>query len=119
VLIEHVVETACGAELHADLVGLEVLKSDVHQFEGEPGSVLCRTPVVLVSSVGMRPEELVDQVAVGSVELNAIEVGQLDEFETVLELLEGELDVLQGHLFGGRVVSFAQLVNFLSSEGDG
>ena len=71
-------ETASQCLLHADLhlqveVVPDLLPDRAHDLEDEPRAILERAAVIVLPIVDRRAEELRDEVAVGAVQLDAVE----------------------------------------------
>ena len=65
-----------GADLHLQVEVVADLGADgADDFEHEAGAVLERAAVFVLAVVDRRAEELGDQVAVGAVQLDAVEAG--------------------------------------------
>ena len=65
----------------------------------------------------MRSDELIDEIAVGSMQLDSIETALFGKLNTVFEIFFGCFDVIEGHLFGNRVfqaVMFERLISILN-----
>lgn len=67
IFVKHVVESTCGTDLYAHLVRLEVLEGYIDQLQSETASVLSTSSIKMTAAVGVRPQELVDEVSVGAV----------------------------------------------------
>ena len=76
----------------------------VHDFEGESGAVLVGAAVGVGAVVGVRGEELVDQVAVGAVDLGDLETGGQGPACGVRELAHDLPDLISGQLGRHRVL---------------
>ena len=105
ILIEHILNPRYWGELASDLGGREVLEGEVDDLQEEPASVLCAASVVVGSSIGKGSQEGIQDVAVGTVNLNSIKASLLCQFERVLELVLHVLDIFQSCLLGDRIVN--------------
>ena len=94
--------------------GREVLEGEVDDLQEESASVLCTASVVVGSSIGKGSQEGIQDVAVGTVNLNSIKASLLCQFERVLELVLYVLDIFQSCLLGDRIVNPRKERNFLS-----
>ena len=71
------VGVAARGEMHADAAGAEDGDGGVGAFEHEAGAVFDGAAVLVGAVVGAVLEELVEEIAVGSVEFDAVEAGEL------------------------------------------
>ncbi len=70
--IAHIAEGAVGREPYADASLAPHVDRDVDRFHQQPGAVFNRAAVFVGAVIGLVFEELVEQVSVGRVNLNAI-----------------------------------------------
>ncbi len=70
-----VVGDAVGREPNADAIGAPYLDRGLCDLEQEAGAVLDRAAILIGPQIGVRLQELLDQIAVGSVNLDAVEAG--------------------------------------------
>src|SRR6478735_10389031 len=75
-LLADAVELVGRAQPQADPLGADRLGDRAHDLDDEAGTVLRRTAVDVVTQVHRRVEELVQQVAVGRVDLDTVEAGR-------------------------------------------
>ena len=75
----HIVEHAAGGETDADAVGAPDGDDGGGDFQGEAGAVLDRATVTVCTLIGTIAQELVEEVAVGVVDFDAVEAGLLGE----------------------------------------
>lgn len=119
ILIEHILDSADGSELAADLGGGEVLEGKIGDLQEEPASVLGAASVVVRSCVAEGTQEGVEDVPVCAVELDSVEAGLFGEDEGVLELVLDCLDVLEGGFLGDGVSNSREEGDLLSGEDGG
>jgi hypothetical protein len=67
---------AVGRQPHADAVGAPDLDHGLRHFHQEARAVLDRAAILVGAQVGVRLQELLDQIAVGAVNLDAVEAGR-------------------------------------------
>ncbi len=77
--------------MHADAAGAEDGDGGVGDFEMETGAVLDGTAVLVSALVATVLEELVEEVAVGSVDFDAVEPGALGILCSAAEGFDGHL----------------------------
>ena len=75
--VVHVVEDAAGRQPDADAVGAPDAGHRLDHLDQEARAVLDAAAVVVGALVGAVAQELVEQVAVGAVDLDAVEAGRL------------------------------------------
>ncbi len=68
---------AARGEVHADAAGAPDLDRGIGRFQQQTRAVLDRAAIVVGALVGAVLQELVEQIAVGAVELHAVEAGFL------------------------------------------
>lgn len=66
---------------------------------------------MVLSLVGWGSQKLIDDVAVGAVELNSVEACLFCQFYALFKLLFESFNVLEGHFFGGRELFIADISN--------
>src|SRR5690606_30920326 len=116
----HADRGAVGRNAHGDAVGADAGGGAAGGLEGEAGAAFDGAAPAVVAAVGGGVEELVDEVAVGAVQLDAVEAGFEGEGGGVLELGQGLLDVGLGHGLGDGVRLRALLDGeHLAGGGDG
>lgn len=84
--VEHVLDSRCGGKFDAYLVRLKVFEGDIDDFQGEPYPILGVSSVLISPSVGVRPEEFIDEVSECTVKLNTVEACFLSKREGVVIL---------------------------------
>ena len=72
----------------------------VEDFEEEAGTVLDGAAVFVFAFVAVFGEKLVDEVAVGTMDFDTIKTGFAGGFGGLAVILDGEVDVVGGHLLG-------------------
>jgi hypothetical protein len=66
---------AIGREAHRDAVRAPHFNQPLHHFAQQAHAVFRAAAVIVVAQVGRIAQELVDQVAIGGMELHAVEPG--------------------------------------------
>jgi len=89
------VSVAARSEVHADAAGAEDGDDGVGDLEVQPGTVLNGAAVGVGAVVGAVLEELVEQIAVGAVDLDTVEAGGLGVLSTLAEGLDDTGDLLE------------------------
>ena len=92
--VAHVVEVAARREAHADAVGAPDAGDRLGDLEQEARAVDQAATVAVGAAVGAVAQKLVDQVAVGAVQLDAVEAGRLGEPGALLELGDDGRDLV-------------------------
>ena len=88
-----------GADLHLQVeIGADLLANRANDIENEASAVLERAAVVVLSVVDRGAQELRDQVAVGAVQLDAVETGLAGAPRAVGEILRDLGDLRLVHL---------------------
>ena len=113
VLVVHILQSGGWRNFDAEPRCREIFQCDIEQLQSKPDSILCASSIVISSSVRRRPQKRIDQVAMSSVDLDAIKACLFCKFHAFLELLLHCLNVLQGHLFGSREFSISDVSDFL------
>lgn len=90
VAVGDAVGVGTGGEVHADAAGAPDADGGVGDFEHEPGAVFDGAAELIGAVVGAGLKELVEEIAVGAVDLDAIEAGTLRVFGGAAELLDDE-----------------------------
>ena len=85
---------AARGQVHADAVGTPDLGDGIDGFEHEAGAVFDGAAVGVGAVVGAGLQELVDEVAVGAVELDAVEAGSLGVLRAAFVVGDGAADLL-------------------------
>ena len=75
VVVGDVVERAERRQPHADAVRAPDLDHRLDHFHQQPRPILDRTAIRVVAPIGAGRDELLQQIAVGAVDLNAAEAG--------------------------------------------
>ncbi len=75
--VAQVVEVTARCEMHADTTRAPHRDEFIDHFEQQPRAVLDGTAVVIGAAIGALVKELIDQVAICAMELDAIEAGLL------------------------------------------
>jgi hypothetical protein len=104
-----IVVVADKGELDTSSVGSENCNSIVDNFEEQSGSVLNRTTILVGSVVEAVSQELIDDVAVSTVDLDAVEASSLDVLNSSSEVLHELLDFFSSSSSGGDVVLLSVL----------
>ena len=99
----HVVEGAVGRKPDADLVLADRVAHRLGHLEPKAGAVLDRTAIFVGALVGIGPDELLDQITIGAVKLDAVEAGGDGVLRRVDILLDRGLDVGRRHRVRGGV----------------
>ena len=102
----------------ADPVRADRLGHGPDHLDHEPGAVARRAAVLVVALVGARGEELVQQVAVGAVQLDAVQPGLDRVARGPHELLDDARQLLGGQRVRDRVVGLAGVGVHLSLDRD-
>jgi len=115
---------AIGRQADADAVRAPHVDQGFQNLAHEAGAVLRRAAVCVGAKVGLVAQKLVDQVAIGAVELDPIKARLLRVFGRAAVIADGALDVLQRHFAGlrigllaGRRVRFARRGGGAGGEG--
>ncbi len=83
-----------------DEVGADPLTDPAHDLDGEADAVLVRAAPAVLAVVGRRGDELVDQIALGAHDLDAVVPRALRERRGRDEVLDGRLDLVVGQGMG-------------------
>jgi len=86
--IAHVMGVAARREVHADASRAPDGNCRVGRFQQEARPVLDRSAIVIRSAVGAVLEKLVEEIAVGAVQFDAVEAGALGILGATAELLD-------------------------------
>ena len=95
ILVTHVVESAERRETHTDAVAAPHLSDGFKNLQQKPRAVLDGASVVVGAAVAHRVQELVEQVAVCRVDLDAVEAGCERVPRSAFELLNDIRHLLQ------------------------
>ncbi len=85
-----------------DEVGADACTDATHDLERQPDAVLIRAAPFVVALVGAGGDELVDQIALGPHDLDAVIAGGLGQGRAADEVLDGLFDLLAGQGVGGE-----------------
>jgi hypothetical protein len=88
VAVRHRAEAAARSEPDADAIGAPHRCDGVGDFEQQARSVLDRSAIAVAAFVRTVLQELIDQIAVGAVDFDAIEARRLGADRTLAELLD-------------------------------
>ena len=119
VLLEHALDVVGGRDADADLVGADRLGHGTGHLDREAGVRGRRAAVRVGAGVGGLAEELVDQVAVGRVHLDAVETGLDRVAGGGDELLDDAGDLVGLERARGRHVDLAVGGDHLAVGGQG
>ena len=85
VRVAHRVRVAARREMHAHATGAPHGDDRVGHFQHQPGAVFDRAAVVVGALIRAVLQELIQQIAVGAVDLDAVEAGALGVLRAQLE----------------------------------
>jgi predicted O-linked N-acetylglucosamine transferase (SPINDLY family) len=119
ILVAHAMRVAARCEMQADALRAPNGDRRVHGFQHEPGAVLDGAAVGVRALVGAVLQELVEQVAVGAMQLHAIEAGRQGVLSRAAVVGDdaGNLFELQGPWHGIRALGPQQADMTLRGDG--
>ncbi len=119
--VAHAVGVGAGRQVHADPIPAPDGDGRVGRLEQQPCAVLDRAAVLVGAMVGAVLQELIQQIAIGAVQLDAIEAGGLGVFSPLAEGLDDAGDLLDPERARGdeRLFGPEQADPSLSRDGAG
>jgi hypothetical protein len=104
--------------VHADAAGAEDGDRRVRDLKVQASAVLKRATVLVGAMIGAVLEELVEEVAVGTVDLNAVEAGGLGVFGSAAEGFDDAGDLFERESAGSYEVLLGPDERDMAARGD-
>ena len=89
IIDRHVVEYAIRRQSNSDLIFANRLDGRIYHFKYKAGTVLYRTTITIGTLIGVWTEELLQQVAIGAMQLDTIEACRNSIARTLGKLFNG------------------------------
>ena len=120
ITVLHALEAVEGAQSNTDVLGTEHSGYGFNHLQQKSGAIFDRATVGAFSMVGAITQELVQQIAVGAMNLNTVKAGALGILGGGAETVDDGRDFAVGQCAGNRVglLTF-RCVHFIAGDGNG
>lgn len=106
IIIIHIIVSRARWDFNSNLIRFKILKSDINQLKSKSASIFCWSTVLISSFIWLWSQKLINQISVGSVELNSIKSCLLGELYTISPLFLSKFNFVDSHLMWNFVINF-------------
>ncbi|MNS51282.1 hypothetical protein D3C72_839520 [compost metagenome] len=98
--LENIVGGGNGGKADAGAARANLFRHRIDNFQQEAGAVFDRAAILIRALVGAGFQELLDQVAIGGMDFDAVETGLQSRACAAAVILEDEADIVDGERAG-------------------